>query len=207
MSAVIIGLTGGIASGKSEAGRQFAALGVPVIDADTVAREVVAPGTPGLAAITARFGAEILQPDGQLDRAALRRVVFADADARRDLEGITHPAIRQSLLQQCREAPGPYAVAAIPLLAEAGRERYPWLSAIVVVDVPESIQQQRLLKRDAIDVELAQRMIAAQASRSARLAIADHVIDNRGTPEDLVGQVARLHALFIARAPQSGSQD
>ena len=200
MSQFVIGLTGGIASGKSAVSRRFEALGVTVVDADIVAREVVAPGTPGLAAIVARFGTEVRLTNGQLDRAALRRIVFEDPTARRDLEAITHPAIRQAMIDQCLTAPGAYAMAAIPLLAEAGRDRYPWLARILVIDVPVAVQLQRLLGRDAIDEALAQRMIAAQASREQRLAIADHVLDNSGTPEDLQAPIEALHREFLALA-------
>ena len=202
MSKVIIGLTGGIASGKSEVARRFARHGITVVDADTVAREVVAPGTPALQEIVDHLGHRILLPDGQLDRAALRRHVFADPAHRQWLEGITHPAIRQSLMDQCQRAESPYAIAAIPLLAEAGRERYRWLARIVVVDVPEAVQLVRLRARDGIDDALARQMIAAQATREQRRAIADHVIDNSGPPEGLDAPVSRLHAEFLGLAGQ-----
>lgn len=205
MSRITIGLTGGIASGKSEVGRRFAALGVTVVDADAVAREVVMPGTPGLAAIVARFGEDVLQADGRLDRAALRRIVFADPQARRDLEAITHPAIRAAMIEQCLRAPGAYAIAAIPLLAEAGRSRYPWLREVVVVDVPVEVQLARLVARDDIDAGLARQMVQAQASRQQRLAIADRVIDNTGTPADLQAPVEALHRHFLALA--EGTRD
>ncbi|MGH8043940.1 MAG: dephospho-CoA kinase, partial [Stenotrophomonas sp.] len=137
MSQFVIGLTGGVAAGKSEVSRRFEALGITVADADLAARAVVAPGSEGLARIVAHFGSEILLADGQLDRAALRERIFASAQERQALEAITHPAIRQLLRQTCEQAPGPYAVAAIPLLAEAGgRQQYPWLDRILVVDVP-----------------------------------------------------------------------
>ena len=139
-----IGLTGGVASGKSEVARCFAALGVAVADADVAAREAVAAGSAGLAEVVDAFGADVLTPAGELDRAAMRRRVFADAAARRRLEAIVHPRVRAALHAVCAQAPGPYAIAAIPLLAEAGgREAYPWLQRILVVDVPEAQDQER----------------------------------------------------------------
>ena len=201
MSDFIIGLTGGVASGKSEVTRRFEALGVAVADADLAARAVVEPGQPALAAIATRFGAGILLPDGRLDRRQLRELVFADMQARRDLEAITHPAIRALLRTQCLAAPGPYAIAAIPLLAEAGgRAGYPWLDRIVVVDAPVELQRSRLMQRDGVDEALAMRMIAAQASREARLAIADEVVVNDGHPDHLDARVAELDARYRALA-------
>ena len=201
MSDFIIGLTGGVASGKSEVTRRFEALGVAVADADLAARAVVEPGQPALAAIAARFGAGILLPDGRLDRRQLRELVFADMQARRDLEAITHPAIRALLRTQCLAAPGPYAIAAIPLLAEAGgRAGYPWLDRIVVVDAPVELQRSRLMQRDGVDEALAMRMIAAQATREARLAIADEVVVNDGHPDHLDARVAELDARYRALA-------
>ena len=201
MSDFIIGLTGGVASGKSEVTRRFEALGVAVADADLAARAVVEPGQPALAAIAARFGAGILLPDGRLDRRQLRELVFADMQARRDLEAITHPAIRALLRTQCLAAPGPYAIAAIPLLAEAGgRAGYPWLDRIVVVDAPVELQRSRLMQRDGVDEALAMRMISAQATRDARLAIADEVVLNDGHPDHLDARVAELDARYRALA-------
>lgn len=193
MAAYVVAITGGIASGKSEAGRAFERLGVPVLDADIAARLIVEPGTPALAEIVARFGPKVLQADGSLDRGELRRRVFDDRAARRELEAITHPRIRSWLANACRLAPGPYAVAAIPLLAEGGgRIAYPWLQRILVVDVPVSLQFRRLLARDAVDEPLAERMIAAQASRQQRLALADDVIVNDGSLADMTAAVRRL---------------
>ena len=201
MSDFIIGLTGGVASGKSEVTRRFEALGVAVADADLAARAVVEPGQPALAAIATRFGAGILLPDGRLDRRQLRELVFADMQARRDLEAITHPAIRALLRTQCLAAPGPYAIAAIPLLAEAGgRAGYPWLDRILVVDAPVELQRSRLMQRDGVDEALAMRMISAQATRDARLAIADEVVLNDGHPDHLDARVAELDARYRALA-------
>lgn len=192
MSDFIVGLTGGIASGKSEVGRRFEALGIRVVDADAVAREVVEPG-PVLARIVERFGTGILQADGRLDRRALRERVFADPALRRALEAITHPEIRSRLRQACQAAPGPYAIAAIPLLAEAGgRAAYPWLDRILLVDAPVRLQRERLMRRDGIDAALAERMIGAQASREQRLALADDVIANDGDADELGRHVVVL---------------
>ena len=200
MSDFIVGLTGGVASGKSEVTRRFQALGVEVVDADVAAREVVEPGQPALARIAERFGAGMLLADGRLDRRQLRKRVFADAQARRDLEAITHPAIRARVKALAQAAPGPYAVVAVPLLAEAGRAAYPWMARVLVVDAPESLQHDRLMRRDGVDEALAARMIAAQASRTVRLAIADDVILNDGDPAHLDTAVAALHARYLAAA-------
>jgi dephospho-CoA kinase len=193
MSDFTIGLTGGIASGKSEVSRRFEALGIVVADADLAAREVVAPGSPALARIVERFGADIVQADGTLDRALLRQRVFANDDERRALEAITHPAIRRHMMDICAAAPGPYVIAAIPLLTEVGgRAAYPWLDRILVVDTPVALQHARLLRRDNINAELADRMIQAQATREQRLALADDVIVNDGHPDALQAQVEAL---------------
>jgi len=197
MSDYVIGLTGGIAAGKSELSRRFEALGVTVADADVAARAVVAPGSEGLSRIAAHFGPGILLADGQLDRASLRERIFASSEDRQALEAITHPAIRQLLRETCEQAGGPYAIAAIPLLTEAGgRQQYPWLDRILVVDVPVAVQHARLLQRDGITAELADRMIAAQASREARLALADDVVVNDGQPELLQAKVEALDRLY-----------
>ncbi|KTF41470.1 dephospho-CoA kinase [Xanthomonas translucens pv. translucens] len=201
MSDFIVGLTGGVASGKSELSRRFEAKGIVVADADVAARAVVAPGHPALAQIVIRFGTQLLREDGSLDRAALRQRIFEDPVARRDLEAITHPAIRALLQQACREAASPYAVAAIPLLTEVGaRAAYPWLDRIVVVDAPEATQHARLMQRDGISAELAQRMIAAQATRAARLAIADDVVVNDGDAERLQDAADALDRQYRALA-------
>ncbi|MGH8054385.1 MAG: dephospho-CoA kinase [Stenotrophomonas sp.] len=193
MSTFIVGLTGGIASGKSEVSRRFEALGIVVADADIAAREVVAQGSPVLAKIAERFGADVLLDDGNLDRARLRQHIFADAEERRALEAITHPAIRARVREVCDTARSPYAIAAIPLLTEAGgRAAYPWLHRVLVVDAPEAVQHARLLRRDSIDAELADRMIRAQASRAQRLAQADDVIVNDGHPEQLQAHIETL---------------
>lgn len=201
MSDYFIGLTGGIASGKSALEKAFAKQGVVVADADLLAREVVAPGEPALAAVVERFGAGVLQADGQLDRAALRVRVFGDPDQRRALEAILHPAIRARLEAICRAAPGPYAIATIPLLTEGGgRAAYPWLHRILVVDAPASVQKARLMQRDGIDATLADQMMAAQASRAERLALADDIVVNDGDLTHLQRAADQLHARYVALA-------
>ena len=197
MSDYIIGLTGGIASGKSALEIAFIAHGVVVVDADLIAREVVEPGQPALAGVVAHFGGDVLQPDGRLDRAALRARVFGDDAQRRVLEGLLHPVIRERIQTLCENAPGPYAVAMVPLLTEGGgRVHYPLLDRILVVDVPVPTQKIRLMQRDGIDAELADWMIAAQASRSQRLAIADDVVVNDGDIGHLQAAVIELDARY-----------
>lgn len=205
MSDFIIGITGGVASGKSEVTRRFEALGVAVADADIAARAAVAPGSAGLAEVVVQFGRDVLAADGSLDRAAMRRHVFGDDGARRRLEAIVHPRVRAALREACLSAPGPYAVAAIPLLAEGGgREAYPWLSRILVVDVTPDVQRGRVMARDRVDATLAQQMIAAQATRDQRLAIADDVIVNDGPVEALDAHVAALDRRYRAMAAALG---
>ena len=196
MSAYVVGLTGGVASGKSEVERRFAARGVTVADADIAAREAVAAGSEGLAAVVDAFGSGVLQADGSLDRARMRRIVFADDDARRRLEAIVHPQVRLRLRRACEAAPGPYAIAAIPLLAEGGRGHYPWIDRVLVVDVPREVQLARLQQRDGIDAALAGRMLAAQVDRTTRLELADDVIYNDGPLDALDGHVAALDARY-----------
>ncbi len=197
--ALVVALTGGVAAGKSAVSRCFEALGIAVYDADVAAREVVEPGTPGLASVVAAFGSGVLDDSGRLDRASMRRRVFAEPAMRRTLEGIIHPLVRDWLWQRACRDPGPYCVLAIPLLAEH-IEHYRWVGRILLVDVPESVQIERLLARDGIDAALAQRMIEQQASRAQRLALADDVIENNGDPSALEHAVAELHQRYLALA-------
>jgi dephospho-CoA kinase len=200
-----VGLTGGVASGKSAVAERFAARGIAVIDADVAARDVVQPGQPALAEIAATFGNDVLLADGQIDRAALRRHVFGDDDARRRLEAILHPRIRIALHDGALRARGPYAIVAIPLLAEGGgRNAYPWLDRILVVDVHREIQLARVMARDDIDAILAERMVAAQASRQARLAIADDVVINDGAIDELDAHVDALDRRYRKLAALRG---
>jgi dephospho-CoA kinase len=206
MAGFVVAITGGIASGKSAVSQLFEQLGIVVADADLAARAVVAPGQPGLAEIAARFGASILLADGALDRVQLRARIFDDPAAKRDLEAITHPRIRLRLQAQCLAAPGPYAMAAIPLLAEVGAlAGYPWLQRVLVVDAPVALQRVRLVARDGIDAALADRMIAAQASREQRLALATDVIVNDDGLAALEPAVRKLHARYQRLAAQGAS--
>lgn len=203
MADYFIGLTGGIASGKSALEKAFAARGVMVADADLIAREIVEPGQPALDAVVAHFGDQVLQADGRLDRAALRARVFQNEEERRALEAILHPVIRARLHALCTAAPGPYAIAMIPLLTEGGgRAGYPWLDRILVVDVPVAMQKARLMQRDGIDATLADRMIAAQAERPQRLALADDVVVNDGDIAHLQQAVAEFDARYRVLAAQ-----
>jgi dephospho-CoA kinase len=201
MSGYAIALTGGIASGKSAVATAFAKLGRTVVDADVAARAVVEPGEPALAEIAARFGTQALHADGRLDRAWLRAHAFADPVARRDLEAITHPRIRERLQADAAQARDAYVLVAIPLLAEGGgRTAYPWLRRICVVDASESMQLARLRARDGCDAALARRMIEAQATRAQRCALADDVVVNDGSEAALVPVVAKLDALYARLA-------
>ena len=200
MARFVVGLTGGIASGKSTVARLFATRGIVVADADEAARAAVASGSDGLAAVVAAFGTDVLTADRSLDRAAMRRHVFDHDDARRRLEAIVHPRVRALLRDTCAGAPGPYAIAAIPLLVETGRDAYTWLARVLVVDAPVDVQRARLRARDGIDAPLADRMLAAQAPRSARLAIADDVLVNDGDQDTLDAHVAALDRRYRALA-------
>ena len=204
MAGFVVAVTGGVASGKSAVTALFEKHGVVVVDADVTARQVVSPGQPALAEIAKRFGPDVMLPDGSLDRIRMRALVFENPQARRDLESITHPRIRALLKSECVAAPGAYAIVAIPLLAETGSiAAYAWLSRILVVDTPVVVQRSRLMARDAIDSALAARMIAAQASREHRLALATDVLVNDGRLEELANPVAKLHSLYrqFAGAP------
>ena len=185
-----VGLTGGIASGKTTVASLFAERGAAVLDTDVIAREVVEPGRPALAALVNALGGSILDPDGRLARAELRRLLFADAATRREVETILHPAILAELEQQARRAPGPYQVFVIPLLVESGLERI--VNRVLVVDCPEEEQVRRLMARDGASREEALRMLETQASREERLAAADDVIDNGGPAAGLPARVAEL---------------
>jgi dephospho-CoA kinase len=195
----VVALTGGVASGKSAVARRFEAHGIHVYDADVAAREVVAPREPALAEIEFVFGAEVLTADGRLDRRAMRERVFADPEARRKLEGIIHPRVRAWLRRRVGMDRGPYCMLAIPLLVE-NREHYAWVDRVLVVDAPEALQIERLVQRDGIDREAAQRMLDAQSSRQQRLSIADDVIVNDGEETALDAQVAALHRRYMELA-------
>lgn len=197
-----IGLTGGIASGKSTVADMFASLGAEIIDTDQIAREVVAPGTPALAAITRHFGPDVIAPDGTLDRRRMREIVFADEDERRALEGLLHPKIRERALERAAASQAPYVIIAVPLLFESGFNRI--VDRTLVVDCPESLQLERLTARDGIDLEEARAMLNAQMDRHERCARADHVIDNSGSLEATRKHATELHHDFIRLAQLLG---
>ena len=202
MSPFRVALTGGIASGKTAVANLFAAHRVPVIDTDVIAREVVEPGQPALAAVVDAFGAQVLAEDGRLDRPRLREQIFGDADARRRLEAILHPAIRAEMERQSHAAGGPYQVLVIPLLVEGGRRDH--VDRVLVVDVPEATQIERLVRRDGVTRGQAEAALRAQASREARLAFADDVIENTGDLAALGGRVALLHEKYLKLATRPG---
>jgi dephospho-CoA kinase len=195
-----VALTGGIASGKSTVANLFAARGIPVIDTDVIAREVVQPGQPALAAIVEAFGPGVLDAAGGLDRLRLREKIFSDPAARQRLESILHPAIRSSMERQSTAAAslGPYQLLVIPLLAEGGRTDH--VDRVLVVDVPESHQVERLVARDKVSPDHAAAALRAQATRAGRLAIADDVIENTGSVAELQSQVAVLHDRYLELA-------
>ena len=191
-----IGLTGGIASGKTFVADMFAKLGVPVIDTDKIARQVAARGQPALAEIATEFGARILTAAGELDRARLRELVFGDDTLRRRLEAILHPRIREKTLQASNAANGPYQVLVVPLLIESGFEQL--VDRILVVDALESQQRERLLIRDRETPEQVEGMMGAQLSSAQRLDAADDVVDNSGFPEATRRQVETLHQKYLS---------
>jgi dephospho-CoA kinase len=193
-----VALTGGIASGKTTVANLFAALGATIVDTDLLAREVVAPGTALLDEIARHFGQDMLTADGSLDRRRLREVVFADPTERRWLEERTHPAIRQLTDERCEQATGPYCLVAIPLLVETGGEHR--FDRVLVVDCDPEVQISRLMARDGITRDAAQRMLAAQVSRESRLAVADDVIRNTGDIAYLRDQVQELHRAYLVDA-------
>jgi dephospho-CoA kinase len=190
-----IGLTGGIASGKSTVAQRFAELGIPVVDADVAAREVVVPGTPGFAQVVERFGPSILAGNGELDRRALRQLIFKDPGSRQDLETILHPLIREAMERSAEAAAGPYVVMVIPLLVESGSRGR--VDRILVVDVHEAAQLRRVQTRDGGSLDQASAILASQVSRAARLAAADDVLLNDGTVTDLRQGVDGLHEKYL----------
>jgi len=193
-----VGLTGGIASGKSTVSGLFAALGVPVIDADQIARDVLAPGTALLARVLERFGEGLRLPGGELDRRALRERVFAEPAERAALEGLLHPAIRAELQRRAQAAGGLYQILAIPLLVEQDLKAS--VDRVLLVDCSPQLQLRRVQIRDAVPLAQAQAVLAAQASRAARLSVADDIILNEGDLAALRGQVESLHARYSTLA-------
>lgn len=197
-----VGLTGGIASGKSTVADMFADLGVPVIDTDVIAREVVEPGQPALEEIRATFGDDAIDADGRLDRAAMRQRIFSDAEARKSLEAILHPRIGDETRRQADAAGGAYQLIVVPLLTSSRLREY--VDRVLVVDCDEDTQIRRLLERDTESVEQAKSIIAAQVSRDERLAIADDVIDNSLGLVELREAVTRLDQYYRGLAEQQG---
>ena len=194
-----VGLTGGVASGKSTVSTMLAELGAVIIDADALAREVVAKGTPGLAAVVEEFGEELLGPDGELDRPAMGRLVFNDEPARRRLEKIVHPLVFERIValeEQAQEDDAAVVVHDIPLLAESGRADT--FDAVIVVDAPPDVQVARMTADRGWTREDAESRIRSQASPEDRLAIATHVIENTGTREDLRRRVAEVYAAVVS---------
>lgn len=189
-----VGLTGGVGSGKSTVASHFEALGVPVIDADIVARQVVAPGQPALLDIAAYFGEEVLK-EGQLDRALLRRKIFSDDHQRRWLEGLLHPLIYKAIEQQIASLSAPYVLIVVPLLLEAGWQNL--VDRVLVVDVDPKLQMQRVVGRDQLESSAVEKMLKAQIIRETRLLAADDVLDNSGSPDDLPEKVLNLHQSYL----------
>jgi dephospho-CoA kinase len=192
---LVVGLTGGIGSGKSTVAGLFSALGVPVLDADSLARELVRPGEPALDAITAVFGAGCLQHDGTLDRAWMRRKIFSDPTGKQQLEAILHPAVRNRMEAWLGTVQAPYCVLVIPLLLEAGQ--LDLVDRVLVVDIPEKEQLKRVAARDGLSHNAVQEIMASQADRKTRLAAADDIIDNDANPDTLQQRVADLHRQFL----------
>ena len=193
-----VGLTGGIASGKSTAAKFFGALGVPILDSDQVARDVVEPGQPPLERLVERFGRKILTVDGHLDRPALRDIVFSDPKARADLEALTHPAIGAAMEARSAAAGGPYQILVIPLLVEKNLASH--VDRVLVVDCDEELQIRRLRDRDGSTPEQVQAILKAQAPRAARLKAADDVIRNDSDMSAVRDQVAALHGRYLELA-------
>jgi dephospho-CoA kinase len=193
-----VGVTGGIGSGKTALTDWLSEQGIVIVDADRVAREVVQPGTPALKAIIDAFGEQYLTQDGNLDRAAMRQLVFGDEEKRLLIESITHPQIREALWDQLRRADSAYVVLSSPLLLESGQSEM--VDVSVVVDVPEEMQIQRTMARDANDKALVEKIMAAQMRRQKRLELADIVVDNSGDLSALHDRAALLHETLLNRA-------
>ncbi|MCF3095856.1 dephospho-CoA kinase [Aeromonas australiensis] len=201
----VVAITGGIGSGKTTIANQFAALGIEVVDADVIAREVVAPGTPALAAIADHFGTDVIDQSGQLDRRALRERVFSDPQAKAWLNALLHPLIRSEMQRQCAAASSPYCLLVVPLLVE--NKLTGLANRVLVIDVDEATQIERTCHRDGVSAEQARAIIAAQASRSERLAAADDLIENHNGGEMAIkARILALHETYLAFASQQGRQ-
>ncbi|MGY3904740.1 dephospho-CoA kinase [Aeromonas lusitana] len=201
----VVAITGGIGSGKTTIANQFAALGIEVVDADVIAREVVEPGTPALAAIAAHFGSDILDAGGELDRRALRERIFNHQEEKAWLNALLHPLIRQEMLRQCAAASSPYCLLVVPLLVE--NKLTGLADRVLVIDVDEETQIERTCRRDGVSRAQAEAILAAQASRAERLAAADDVLDNQsGTSETISARIFALHETYLAFASQQAPQ-
>ncbi|MEE8429117.1 MAG: dephospho-CoA kinase [Gammaproteobacteria bacterium] len=198
---LVIGLTGGIGSGKSAAADRFASHGVPVIDADSISRELVAPGKPALQEIVQHFGPEYLQPDGTLNRARLSEAVFSELDVRQRLEAILHPKVRQVIQQRLTKLDAPYCIVVIPLLVEANQRDL--VDRVLLTDSPLDLRYQRLAERDGKSREQVDRILAAQSHPGNRREVADDIISNDGGWDRLYDQVDALHLQYLALAQQS----
>ena len=205
MSKFVVGLTGGIGSGKTTVANLFAAEGVCLVDADVVAREVVAPGTYGLNAIIDHFGTEILTASGELDRAKLRQRVFSDEQARQWLNQLLHPMIRQEMLLQVKNATSDYVIMVVPLLFENGLDRL--VNRTLVVDISPELQINRTVKRDNVDASQVNNIISSQCSRSEKLARADDIIDNQGEISTLKREVLALHQRYLQLSGTDNAHD
>ncbi|MCU7555545.1 dephospho-CoA kinase [Alteromonas sp. ASW11-19] len=194
----VVGLTGGIGSGKSLVTDCFSALGIDVIDADVIARQVVEPGSDGLARIASRFGDPVLHPDGTLNRQALREIVFHNPDQKQWLDALLHPLIRESMNSAIRASTSAYAVLAVPLLIENNLTAM--ADRVLVIDCPEDLQLKRAMQRDGSSEQTIRNIMQAQASRATRLAHADDIIDNSGTREATRHHVANLHTRYLSMA-------
>ena len=197
--ALLVGLTGGIGSGKTTVANLFAAQGVPLVDTDVIAHDLTGPGGAAMPAIEREFGRAVIAPDGRLDRAAMRALAFSDPGSRKRLEAILHPMIRDTSAARIAAAPGAYVISAVPLLVESGnwKERF---DRVLVIDCPEEVQIERVMRRNGLPREQVLAILAAQATRAQRLAAADDVIDNGGTPDSLPPRIDALHRRYLALA-------
>ena len=201
----VVAITGGIGSGKTTVANQFAALGIEVIDADLIAREAVEPGTPALTAIASHFGPGILDEQGRLDRRVLRERIFSEPAAKHWLNALLHPLIRSEMLRQCAAASSPYCLLVVPLLVE--NRLMALADRVLVIDVDEATQIERTCRRDGVSRAQAEAILAAQASRAERLAVADDVLDNQsGTSETIRARILALHETYLAFATQQARQ-
>ncbi|MCS6173895.1 dephospho-CoA kinase [Shewanella baltica] len=205
MSKFVVGLTGGIGSGKTTVANLFAAEGITLVDADILAREVVAPGSKGLEAIVTHFGAEILTPEGELDRAKLRQRIFSHPEEREWLNQLLHPMIRQEMLAQVEKATSDYVIMVVPLLFENGLDRL--VNRTLVVDISPELQINRTVKRDNVDASQVNNIISSQCSRSEKLARADDIIDNQGEISTLKREVLALHQRYLQLSGTDNAHD